>query len=66
MARSRGKRRNRRRSAQADAARRLPKGKDGESAASRSYTEGRSFGYGYRIKGPVGKVTVTRIEDDTD
>ena len=35
----------------------------GESATSKAYTAGKTYGYSYRIKGPIGEVTTTNIND---
>ncbi len=65
MAKSRGKRRRSRRQRSHKAAANLPKNANGESTASRAYSQGRSWGYTGRIKGPIGEVTIIKVDPNT-
>ena len=52
--------RNPRRGDNTDVTPRLKAPTTGESAASRHYRAGKSYGYKYRIRGPVFPVTITK------
>ena len=65
MGRSRGSRRNSRRRKTIKAGRKLHSPSEGtESAVSKKYgSGGKTFGYNYRINGPVSEVKVTNVND---